>query len=208
MESPRVLIVGSGGHAKVIADILESGGAYAIAGFTSLAPDERLFDYPRLGADTDLAAIHAAGIRHAFVAVGANRARARLLDAVRAAGFELINAVSPHATVSRRARLGRGVAVMPGAVVNADTEIADGAIVNTGATVDHDCRIGPCAHLAPGVHVAGTVTIGEGAFLGAGCAVIPGVRIGAWVTVGAGAAVVSDLPEGVKAVGVPAKRYL
>lgn len=179
MKLLRALIVGSGGHAKVIADILESGRAYAIAGFTSLATDEQLFDYPRLGDDTELDYIFAAGIRHAFVAIGANRPRSRLIDAVRAAGFDLVNVVSPHAAVSRRARLGRGVAVMPGAVINADAEIADGAIVNTGATADHDCRIGPCFHIAPGVHVAGAVSIGEGAFLGVGCVVTPGIQIGA-----------------------------
>lgn len=204
----HVLIVGSGGHAKVIADILESAGEHRIAGFTSLDPHETLFDYPRLGDDSQLPALYASGLRHAFLAIGANSVRHRLLRALREIGFELVNAVSPRACLSRRATLGQGVALMPGAVVNAGTAIGDAAILNTGATVDHDCQIGACAHLAPGVHVAGNVHIGEGSFLGVGTSVIPTLHIGRWATVGAGAAVIRSVPDHARVVGVPASRAL
>jgi len=202
---PRAVIAGAGGHAKVIIEILEESGDYEISACTTPdGPSAPLLGIPVPGGDDLLARFHVSGVRHAFAAIGDNRARRQALDRLTAAGFRLINAVSRRANVSPRVRLGAGIAIMPGAVVNVDTEIGDGVIVNTGATVDHDCHIGPCVHIAPGATVAGRVTIGEGAFLGAGCRIIDGISIGAWTVVGAGAAVIRNLPEGVLAVGVPA----
>jgi UDP-perosamine 4-acetyltransferase len=201
----RVIVIGAGGHARVAIEILEEAGCYELAGCTGEGGEEPSAGLPLLGDDAVLPQCYASGIRHAFVALGDNRARRDAMRMVTAAGFHLINAVSRRAAVSPRARLGQGVAVMAGAVVQANADIGEGAIVNTGASVDHDCRIGAWAHIAPGARLCGGVTIGEGALLGAGSSVTPGVAIGAWTVVGAGAAVVRSLPAGVTAVGVPAR---
>ena len=201
----RVVVLGGGGHARVVIDILEQAREFDIAGFVS--PDEQpdeIFGHRRLGGDDALEAILGSGVECAFVAIGDNRRRMDCIATVKRRGFTLVNAVSPAAIVSRHAMLRAGIAVMPGAAVNAGSTIGDGAIVNTNATVDHDCDIGACAHVAPGSSLAGCVQLGEGVFLGTGTSVIPGIRIGAWTTVGAGAAVIADLPDRVVAAGVPA----
>jgi UDP-perosamine 4-acetyltransferase len=201
----RVVILGGGGHAKVVIDILEQAGEVDIAGFLSPSPEpDALCGYPRLGDDNVLDETRRAGVRSAFVAIGDNRRRMDCIVAVKRQGFTLVNAISPRATVSRHATLCRGIAVMPGAVINTGARIEEGAIVNTNASVDHDCVVGACAHVAPGSALAGCVRLGEGVFLGTGTSVIPDITIGAWTTVGAGAAVVTDLPDRVVAVGVPA----
>jgi sugar O-acyltransferase (sialic acid O-acetyltransferase NeuD family) len=198
----RVVILGGGGHAKVVADILEEMAQFEIAGyFAPEATPGGLFDYPWLGTD---AAIENRS-EPVFVAIGDNRRRMDCLDSLKQRGFRLINALSPVAVISRRAGLGEGIVVMPGAVINAGTRVGDGAIINTNASLDHDCTIGTCAHIAPGVALAGCVSVGEGAFLGVGSSVVPGVKIGPWTTIGAGGVVVADLPGGVLALGVPAK---
>ncbi|MCE5310919.1 MAG: acetyltransferase [Acidobacteriales bacterium] len=203
MKEP-VIVLGAGGHAKVVIEILEEQERFQIAGCVSRDPGGELLGVPILGDDGILPALHADGLRKAFVAIGDNRARLDAMERAAAAGFELVNAVSRHSVISPRVSLGRGVAVMPGAVVNVLSRIGDGAIINTGATVDHDCDIGRCAHVAPGTNLAGSVVIGEGVFLGIGSRVLPCVTVGAWTTVGAGAVVISDLPGGVTAIGVPA----
>jgi UDP-perosamine 4-acetyltransferase len=201
-----VVLVGTGGHAHVCAELLREDRSLDLIGCTGPSrPDPDAMDVPYLGTDDDLAGVHAEGIDHAFVAVGDNARRAQLLAEVRTIGFTSVNAVSGAAVISPSARIGVGVAVMPGAIVNAGTVVGDGAILNTGCSVDHDCRVGRYAHVAPRVAVAGWVEIGDGAFLGIGTSVVDKVRIGGWAIVGAGAAVVCDLPANVTAVGVPAR---
>jgi len=201
-----VVILGAGGHAKVIIRILEEMCDWKIVGCTSAAKSaQESLGYRVLGTDEVLPDLLAAGIRHAFVAVGDNRVRRRLSEEVRQLGFEFINAISPRALISPDVLFGCGVAVMAGAVIQAGAMVGDGAIVNTGATVDHDCHVGPYAHIAPGVNLAGGVKVGEGALLGIGSCVVPGIRIGPWAVVGAGAAVIEDVAEAVTVVGVPAR---
>jgi acetyltransferase-like isoleucine patch superfamily enzyme len=91
------------------------------------------------------------------------------------------------------------------AVVQAQASIGTGAILNTGCSVDHDAQISDVVHICPGARLAGEVKVGARSWIGIGASVIQQVRIGSDVTVGAGAAVVRDLPDGVTAVGVPAR---
>jgi UDP-perosamine 4-acetyltransferase len=206
MSSEAVVIIGSGGHAKVVIELIRAEGKYQIKGCTGLGESGFVLnDVPILGTDSLLPDLLASGAKKAFVAIGDNHVRLRLLAQVSEAGFELINAVSPDAVVSHTAALGLGIAIMAGAIINASAEIGDGAIINTNAAVDHDCRIGSGAHIGPGSALAGNVEIGRESFLGAGTCVIPGVRIGSRVIVGAGSVVVRDLPDDVTAMGVPAR---
>ena len=206
MSSEAVVIVGPGGHAKVVIELVRAEGKYRIKGCTGLGETGFVLgDVPILGTDSVLPAMLANGTKKAFVAIGDNRLRLRLLAQVSEMGFELINAISPNAVVSPSATLGRGIAIMSGAIINASTEIGDCAIINTNASVDHDCRIGTGAHIGPGSVLAGNVEIGCETFLGVGTCVIPGVRVGSRTIVGAGSVVVRDIPDGVTAMDVPAR---
>jgi UDP-perosamine 4-acetyltransferase len=198
-----VLLVGGGGHAKVCADVLRSMGRDLIGCVADRSRDD--LGIPWLGTPEALDRGLPPGVDAAFVAVGDNRARLTLIDRLISLGIPLTCAVSPHAVVSDSATLGAGVAILPGAVVNAGAALRDGVIVNTRASVDHDSVVGRGAHIAPGCAVAGGVTIGEGTLLGIGSAVVPCCRIGRWCVVGAGAAVTADLPDGCRALGVPAR---
>jgi UDP-perosamine 4-acetyltransferase len=206
MSSEAVVIIGSGGHAKVVIELIPAQGKYQIKGCTGLAEGGFVLgDVPILGTDSVLPALLANGVKKAFVAIGDNHLRLRLLAQVSEMGFEIINAVSPNAVVSPSATLGRGIAIMAGAIINASAEIGDCAIINTNAGADHDCRIGSGTHVGPGSALAGNVEVGCESFLGTGTRVIPGVRIGSRTIVGAGSVVVRDLPDDVTAMGVPAR---
>lgn len=202
--SRRVVIHGAGGHAKVCIEVLRGGGYEVVGCVAPSSASESVLGAPVLDAGA-ASALRRDRIAAAFVAIGANEARARVGRELLADGFTLINAVSPSAQVSPTARLGRGVLVMPGAVVNADAEISDFAIVNTNAVVEHDCRVGVAAHVAPGAVLAGGASLGDGAFVGAGAAVIPHVALGAGARAGAGAAVIRDVAAGATVVGVPGR---
>jgi sugar O-acyltransferase (sialic acid O-acetyltransferase NeuD family) len=191
-----VVVIGAGGHAKVVISTLTACGTPVAA---VVDDDDSKWGTEALG--TRVGRIERAQGGRGIVGIGDNAQRREM---VRALGLDWQTAVHPAAYVHPSVKLGRGTVVFAGAVVQPDAVIGDHVIVNTGATVDHDCVIGDFAHLAPGVHLAGSVQVGEGAFLGIGSVACPGVRIGRWARLGAGAVAIRDLPDGVVAVGVPA----
>jgi sugar O-acyltransferase (sialic acid O-acetyltransferase NeuD family) len=199
-----ILIIGAGGHGKVVADILLCSGI-KVLGFLDDDPatwqDTRL-GLPVLGAIEDYQRFAPDGLT---MGIGSNAARRQIV--IRLSGAESLwrNAIHPKAIVSPFARLGKGIVVAAGSVVNPDAVIGDNTILNTGATVDHDCVIGDYAHIAPGAHLSGGVRVGEGTLIGIGAAIAPGCSIGEWSVVGAGAVVVQDVPARVTAKGVPAR---
>lgn len=201
----RLLVLGAGGHARVIVDIVRASGTFD--DMVLVAPDgpDVLDGVPRVGGDEVIDELHADGIRWAFVALGANGLRQRLAGDLLARGFALANAVHPSAYVAPSATLGHGVAIMAGAVVHPGSTIGDLTIVNTRASVDHDCTVGVACHIAPGATVCGTVRIGDRSWIGAGATVIEGRCVDSDVLVGAGATVVTDLSGGALALGTPAR---
>ena len=202
----RLVLVGAGGHAKVVLEVFRAMGGFEIIGFVdpnSAAP--AVLGVPVLGGDEVLETLRGQGVELAFVALGDNRLRQNVGAHLRAVGFTLPAAIHPSAQVSPSATIGEGAVVMANATVGTETAIDEFAILNTGALVDHDNHICAASHVAPGCALAGNVTVGERAFVGVGSAVRPGIRIGADAVVGAGSAVVSDIPVSGRVAGVPAR---
>lgn len=203
----KAVIVGAGGHAKVIADILLQNGEYEIAGLIDKTAKEGFWGIPVLGDDDYLAELYRTEkIRYAFVALGNGKLREKISQHILDIGYQLINAISHHAVLSPTCKVGLGVAVMPGAVINAEAEIGNGCIVNTNASVDHEVKVGEYSHIAPGCAISGCVQIGRHCLIGTGSRIIDKIRIGDYVTVGAGAAVIRDHMETGTVVGIPARK--
>ena len=141
----------------------------------------------------------------AIVAIGHSRTRLRLLIKLRSAGYRLPLLVHPSAWISPSAQIGPGSVVFAQAVIQAQAVIGAGSILNTACSVDHGAQLSDAVHICPGARLAGEVRVGARSWIGIGASAIQRVSIGSDVTVGAGAAVVSDLPDGVTAVGVPAR---
>lgn len=203
----QVFLYGSGGHAKVVLDILRLRETAVVA---LLDDDESRTNMDVMGTPV----VHAAqaletllyrNVLYGVIAIGDNRIRMEKATLIRNKGYELLTAAHPAAVVADSVVLGAGTVVMAGVVVNWDAQIGENVILNTGCTVDHDCIIGQGAHISPGVNLGGNVTVGERTHIGIGSAVLPGVTIGADTIVGGGAVVIHDLPGGVTAVGVPAR---
>ncbi|MBU0618047.1 MAG: acetyltransferase [Planctomycetes bacterium] len=207
-DKKRVLILGAGGHGRVVLDILLQTREYDIIGFLDNNPDmhgRRVDGIPVRGGIDDLERIRAeSNVGGVIIAIGDNGVRRGLARQVEQTGLELINAVHPSATLAYNATIGRNVVIAAGAVVCANCQIGDSVILNTGCIIDHQTMVGEGSHICPGVRIAGRVKVEPGVFIGIGATVIPKVTLGCEAIVGAGAVVLEDVLPMATVVGVPA----
>lgn len=205
-----VVVIGAGGHGRVVLDILLSAGAHRIVGILDANPaltGTQVSGVDVLGSINLLAKLRQQHprLRGGIVAIGDNRARQGYRRELQAVGLEPINAIHPSAIVSPRATLGQNVVVCAGAIVCTEATIGDDVILNTGCRIDHECVIGEAVHIAPAVSLAGRVQVGAEAFIGIGATVIQCRTIGSGAMVAAGAVVTRDVAAGERVAGVPAR---
>ncbi|MEK7790902.1 MAG: acetyltransferase [Deltaproteobacteria bacterium] len=200
----QILVFGTGGHAKVVIDIVEK--QYHVSGLIDISPPKisSLWNYPYLGTENDIGSL---GIFQGIIAVGDNGVRQKIAEKIISLvpKFRFITAIHPSAQIGRGVEILPGAVIMAGACINADTRIGAHGIINTRASIDHDCVIEDFVSIAPGVTIGGNVRVGHGSAIGLGASIIHNVSIGAHALIGAGAVVIKDLPEHVVAYGVPCR---
>lgn len=208
--APEVVMLGAGGHAKVLLSLLQAIGAN-VRGICDPGLAAQSVTMWRgiavLGGDEALEHLDPASVglvNGMGQLVGASR-RQGLFETLCARGFGFPALVHPAAWVDSTVMLQAGVQVMAGVVIQPDSIIGTNSIVNTGARIDHDCIIGEHVHVAPGAVLCGGVKVARGAFIGAGSTTIQGVSIGESCVVGAGAVLVRDLQAGHLVVGSPVR---
>ncbi len=194
----KVVLVGAGGHAKVVLDSLEQANT-PVAGVFDSNLRESFLGYPYLGNNDDFMA---AGITTFIIAIGNNKVRKNI---AKETSPTKVNAIHPQSFVSPRAQLGVGNMIMANTTINAHCIIGNHCIINTNASVDHDCQLEDFVHISPQAGLGGNVKVGEGTHIGIGAQVIQNIKIGKWVTVGAGAVVINDIPDYAVVVGNPGK---
>lgn len=204
----KVAVIGCGGHAKVVIDVLKSAAVYEIAGYITPSAEypSKITSIGNIGTYDDFKNLNAQGITKFIVAIGNNRERMEIYDKALSFGLEPVNAISPFSYISEDAVLGKGTLVMHGAIINPSSYVGDNCIINTRASVDHDCNVLSHSHLGPGCILAGTVSVKTGAFLGAGSTILPERTVGEWAVCGAGCVVTKDVEPFSTVIGVPAKK--
>jgi UDP-perosamine 4-acetyltransferase len=205
-----VVVVGAGGHAKVLLDALSRSGV-AVAGLTDADAGKRgkLFaGVPVLGDDGVLDKHPPAStlLVNAIGSIEWMTSRQKVYERLKAAGYRFLTVIHPSAVIAPDAVLGEGVQVMAGAIIQAGAKIGANSILNTGAQVDHDGVIGAHVHLSPGVILSGAVTVGDGTHVGTAATIVQGLRVGRGCLVAAGAVVTKSVADGERVAGVPARR--
>ena len=207
-HTKETVILGAGGHGRVVLDILRQAGTCKPVAFLDNNPaleGRRVDGLPVLGDMSHLPDLQERGVRKAIVAIGDNGVRRAMGEMLEQNGFELESAIHPSAQLATSVALGKGTVIAAGSLICAHCQAGDYAILNTGSIVDHESMIGTCAHVCPGVRLAGHVTVGAGAFIGIGATVVQNVHIGFDAVVGAGAVVVHNVDPMTTVVGVPAR---
>lgn len=205
-----ILILGGGGHARVLIDALRLR-AIEIIGIADADPARRgmlVSGVPVLGDDTVIEQYgkNETYLVNALGSVDIPRGRRDIFERFKKKGFTFATVVHPSAVIASDVELGEGAHVMAGAVIQSGSRIGINTIVNTHASVDHDCFIEDHVHLAPGVTLSGEVRVSNLVHVGTGAVVIQGITIGRESVIGAGAVVVSDIPHESRVAGVPARQ--
>lgn len=206
----KLILLGGGGHARVLIDLIRGCNEYDIAGILDpqIEKGTEVLGIIVLGSDDMLSELFAKGIKNICIAVGSikdNNKRWMLYDKAKQSGYSVPTLIHPEAVVAKDLQFSEGVQIMAGAVIQIGSSISENTIINTGAVVDHDNKVGRHVHICPGAVVSGGCIIEDGAFIGAGATVIQGIRIGKNAIVAAGSVVINDVPDNSTVIGVPAK---
>lgn len=197
-----VIIIGAGGHAKVIADIVQCSGDNILGFLDGYINTDTFLGKPVLGNDSDF---HLFPDAYFIIAIGNAAARERISGNMPDAKW--YTAIHPTAVISTLdTSIGEGSVVMANAVINPCAHVGKHCIVNTTAVVEHDNKIDDFVHVSVGTKLAGTVTIGKRTWIGVGASVSNGITICKDCMIGAGAVVVKDITEPGTYVGVPARK--
>lgn len=200
----KLIILGAGGHGRVVADVAARTGVYEEIAFLDDGYPGDDFRYAYLGKCQDAEKYVAE--YEMVVAVGNNQVRKMLFNQLKQIGASIATIIAMDAIIGSDVEIGEGTVVLSGTVVNTGTRIGRGVILNTASSADHDCVVEDFCHVAVGARLCGAVHIGESSWIGAGVTVKNHTSICADCVVGVGAAVVSDLIESGVYVGVPAKK--
>ena len=199
-----IVIIGCGGHARSVADVLlnnqklrdeKNEDFYFVD--ENAKPEERIFGRNVYSHVVDES-------NYVILAIGDNEKRKQYYE--RQVSFSYLNLISQDAYIGTETHMGDGNFIAHRAYVGPECIIGKGNIINTGASIDHECKIGNFSHIAVGATLAGKVVIGDRVFVGAGATIIDGIQIGDDIVIGAGSTVVSDLMVPGVYIGTPARR--
>ena len=194
----KIVIIGAGGHSRVVADIAKACGYEKIVfldDFNTTYAEGKVADYVKYKDGYSF-----------VVAIGNSHVREKIQKQLAEDECEMATLIHPNAVIGSNVNIGKGTVVMAGCVMNAGADIGDGVIINTCASVDHDCVVKDYCHIAVGTHLAGTVHVGKHTWIGAGATVSNNVSICEECMIGAGTVIVKDIKESGTYVGVPARK--
>lgn len=203
----KIVIIGCGGHAKSVADIIERARKYEIVGFVDQELNESFEyrGYKIIATDENLHELLSLGIKNAAIGIGfmgESNVRENLYRKLQKVGFNFPAIVDPTAVVALDAEIMDGTVVGKRVVVNSEAHVGENVILNTASVIEHECKIGNGSHIAVGSLLCGNVEVGNNSFIGAGTTIIQGCKVGESVLVGAGSLVLGDIKANTRCVGI------
>lgn len=209
--SKPLIVIGSGGHASVVADVLLNQGRTIVA---TVSPDKVKDNSPlkgikRLTTDASLLDSYLpeeVDLVNGLGALPGNTLRTNLFDYFSNYGYKFQSVIAPSAIIAGGVRLEDGVQVMHGTIIQTNATIGKNCILNSGSVVEHDCVIGAHNHIAPNATLSGGVITGGHVHIGTGANIIQGIIIGREAIIGAGCTVIKNVKEG--QVIVPARNRI
>lgn len=202
-----LLLIGAGGHAKVVWETALASGQWSIVGAVESEPSRSEFRGIRVYDERNgfASSVGAKAFHVAIGHTGKAQVRIDLFETARSSGLEPATIIHPSAVLSRDIKIGGGTLIASSVTIHPDAQVGENVILNTRCIIEHDCVVGDHAHIAPGATLLGGVNVGAGALVGAGAVVLPGLTVGPNAIVGAGAVVTQNVPADYVVRGIPAR---
>ncbi|MDQ0156908.1 acetyltransferase [Robertmurraya andreesenii] len=209
MRDKPVIIIGNGGHSRVLIDTLLLHER-RIIGYTAPVEEENPYNLAYIGNDQVILRFSPEEVElvNAIGSISDTSLREKLFTEFKSQGYFFSSVIHPSAIIASTVKLGEGIQILAGVVIQPFVKVDDNTIVNTSATIDHDCYIGKHCHIAPGCILSGSVNIDEGTHIGTGSTIIQNIRIGKKVLIGAGSLVIKDVLDNKVVYGTPAKEVM
>ncbi|MEO8414439.1 MAG: acetyltransferase [Ginsengibacter sp.] len=204
-----MLIIGAGGHAKELLDVLISNGYDNLFFYDDLPANtaSRMFSKFQIIKKEQEATRYFKQTDKRFVlGMGGSILRQSMAVKLHSLGGDLTTVISKKAQVSDfDVSIGDGVNIMHHVIIQPSVVIGEGTLINASALVHHDTVIGKYCEMAPAAIITGGCMIGDFTFIGSGAIILPGLCVGKNVVIGAGAVVTKDVADNAKVSGIPAK---
>jgi UDP-perosamine 4-acetyltransferase len=204
-----VIIIGAGGHAKVVIDTLKKCDMKILGAVdtNSSRHGTNILGIPVLGTD-DIVATHKPDSILLANGVGSTSdtaLRQKIFKRFKEQGYTFTTLIHPTAIIAEDVKISEGSQVMAGTVLQPGIRMGVNCIINTSASIDHDCIIGDHVHIAPGATLSGSIRIEDLVHVGTGASIIHQINIGRQSIIGAGAVVVHSVGAHKTVIGNPAK---
>ncbi len=172
-----MILIGAGGHAKCLVDILRPRGQ--IKGYVDNKLPTYFGFFGKKYTDDTLPKWSNLAMGFVGLTPKALARRIKIMDDYWDQGHHFPNIIHDKAIISwcthgLSSSYPAGVQVLAGAVVNFGATLSRGCVINTNAIIEHEAIIGAGTHIAPGAIVLGGAVIGDNCFIGAGAIIIQG----------------------------------
>ena len=196
----KIILAGTGGHAKVLRNILEETDSIISYLATKDNDDDiigKYFSSSEIIKDEDILLLEKSKMEivNGIGSLPYSISRSSFFQKFSQSGYKFKTIISKHAFVSEESIIEEGAQVFPGAVIQPGVTIGRNTIINTGALIDHDCLIGSNNHIAPGAVLSGNVRTDDNVHVGTNASIIQGIEIGQNSVIGAGVCAVKDVPR-------------
>jgi len=208
----RALIIGTGGHCRVILSLLADTKEHEVIGVIELGTprkNEVILGIPIVGSDSDLESYSKYTNLDIFLAIGDNKQRTNWLKRAHILNFTTPNLISPSAFIHSSVQMGEANIVCGNAFIGPEAVLADNNLINTAVVIEHEVKVGSNCHLAPSSTVCGRSSINDSCFIGAGATVINNIELAIHTKIGAGSTLIQNIlePNGTY-VGSPAEKLI
>ncbi|MCH7565552.1 MAG: hypothetical protein IH968_17200 [Gemmatimonadetes bacterium] len=194
----KIVILGAGSLAHLVASILSDDHNLSIVGFVDVekpSVERRILGFPVIGDHSVLPSLLEEGTNGAIVAVGDNNLREQRFYALQNMGFEMVNVIHRTALIASDVLLKSGTIIAEGCILSAGVSVGNNVVFEAGAVISVNVDVGENVYVGPGVCVAGACTLKRNCRIEAGASVAPSVVVGKNAVAAPGAAVLQDLPD-------------